>query len=141
MKNKTKKITLFLILIISLTTVLKSQCIKGNCYNGNGTFLYLNGDKYQGQWKSGQMQGSGKYEYYNGDRYEGQFHFNKKDGTGTYVWKNKVSYTGQWKNDLREGFGVYKWTNSSTYAGFWKEGKIIDTSIGETPILQIKKIK
>ena len=141
MRNKTKKMTLVVILIISFTTVLKSQCIKGNCYNGNGTFLYSNGDKYKGRWKSGQMQGMGKYEYAIGDRYDGQFHFNKKDGTGTYVWKDKSSYVGQWKNDLREGYGVYKWTNSSTYAGFWKEGKIIDITIGETPQLQIKIFK
>lgn len=141
MVNKTKNAILVVILMITFTTVLKSQCIKGNCYNGSGSFSYLNGDKYQGQWKHGQMQGMGKYEYYNGDRYEGQFHLNKKDGTGTYVWEDKRSYVGQWKNDLREGYGVYKWSNSSTYAGFWKEGTIIDMNIGETPILQIKIFK
>ena len=128
-KITTKVILLSIIFFIGLISKSHSQCIKGNCYNGNGTFLYPNGDKYQGQWKVGQMQGMGKYEYSNGDRYEGQFHFNKKDGTGIYVWKNKGSYIGQWKNDMREGSGKFQWPNSSTYNGFWKQDKIINTDV------------
>ena len=138
MENKANKILLVVILIVTSTLNLKSQCIKGNCYNGSGTFVYSNGDKYHGKWKEGQMNGMGKYEYSNGDRYDGQFHSNKKDGTGTYIWKDKRSYVGQWKNDLREGYGVYKWTNSSTYAGFWTEDKMISIDIGNTSELQNK---
>lgn len=132
---------LLLITFIGFGFLVNAQCVKGNCHNGRGKFVYPNGDQYEGQWKDGKMHGSGKYEYSNGDRYDGDFHFDKKDGSGTYVWKDKGSYTGQWKNDLRDGYGVYKWTSSATYIGFWKQGKIINTDIGETSTSNSKSCK
>lgn len=107
----------------------QAQCVKGNCYNGKGTYSYSNGDKYAGQWKEGKMHGPGSYEFANGDRYSGDFHVNKRDGTGTYVWANKNSYRGEWKLDKREGLGVFQWSSSATYNGFWKEDQIIDMDV------------
>ena len=106
-----------------------AQCVKGNCFNGNGTWKFANGDKYEGQWVDSKMHGFGKYEFSNGDRYNGDFHDNKRDGTGTYVWKDKGIYKGQWKKDKREGSGTFKWKNSATYIGFWKDDQIIDMDV------------
>ena len=115
-----------------------AQCVKGNCYNGKGTYQFANGDKYYGQWKEGKMHGTGKYEFANGDRYNGDFHDNKRDGTGIYVWKNKGSYTGQWKADKREGTGIFKWENSASYNGFWKEDQIINMDVNTVTDCQEK---
>ena len=115
-----------------------AQCVKGNCYNGSGTYMFTNGDKYEGQWKEGKMNGRGNYEFANGDRFNGDFHENKRDGTGVYVWKNKGSYTGQWKLDKREGSGVFKWENSAQYNGFWKDDQIINMDVNTVTDTQAK---
>jgi hypothetical protein len=125
-----KKLTyLTLFLFGTLGFNAQAQCVKGNCYNGKGTYAYSNGDKYVGQWKEGQMNGTGSYEFKNGDRYTGDFHVNKRDGTGIYVWANKNRYSGEWKMNKREGHGVFQWSSSATYNGFWLQDQIIDMDV------------
>ena len=46
--------------------------------NGEGEFLYANGDKYVGHWRNGYRNGHGTYTYYNGDVYEGTWKDDKK---------------------------------------------------------------
>lgn len=120
-------VTLFIVGAFSFSA--HAQCVKGNCYNGKGTYKYTNGDKYDGQWKEGKMHGKGLYEFANGDRYQGDFHVNKREGTGTYVWANKGRYTGEWKADKREGHGVFYWPTSAQYNGFWREDQIINMDV------------
>ena len=35
------------------------ECIKGNCDNGYGIFIYSKVDKYDGEWKNGMFNGKG----------------------------------------------------------------------------------
>ena len=35
--------------------------------SGEGTFNYMNGDKYSGNWKNGKRYGKGSFFYVNGD--------------------------------------------------------------------------
>lgn len=128
--NQMKKIiylTFFLIGAFSISSY--AQCVKGNCYNGKGTYAYANGDKYSGQWKDGQMHGKGAYEFTNGDRYNGDFQSNTRQGNGIYIWANKNRYVGEWKLGKRDGMGVFYWSSSATYNGFWKEDQIIDMEV------------
>ena len=37
----------------------KKGCISGDCLAGTGTFVYPNGDKYEGQWSNAQRNGKG----------------------------------------------------------------------------------
>lgn len=139
MMKKLFYVTLFFLGAFTINT--QAQCVKGNCYNGKGTFQYTNGDKYDGQWKDGKMHGIGLYEFANGDRYKGDFHVNKREGTGTYVWKNKGRYVGEWKADKRHGHGVFYWPSSAQYNGFWQEDQIINMDVStvtdsqEVPLL------
>lgn len=134
-----ERIVLVTLLFIGiLVPNMRAQCIKGNCYNGKGTYQFANGDKYYGQWKDGKMTGNGRYEFSNGDRYNGDFIENKRDGTGVYVWSSKGSYTGQWKADKREGTGIFKWENSASYNGFWKDDQIIDMDVNTVTDCQEK---
>ena len=50
-----------------------------NCYDGNASYLFENGDLFNGQWKK-EMNGYRRYEYVNGDVYKGAW---KKDS-----WKD-----------------------------------------------------
>ena len=40
---------------------------KNDLKEGNGIFFYLDGRKYDGQWKDGKKDGHGKMKYNNGD--------------------------------------------------------------------------
>ena len=57
------KFLLTLLVIIGISTVSNAQCTTGNCYDGNGSYLFENGDLFNGQWKKGEMNGYGVYEY------------------------------------------------------------------------------
>lgn len=44
---------------------------------------YMNGDKYEGNWRNGMRYGEGIYFYYNGDKYQGFWIDDRKEGKGT----------------------------------------------------------
>ncbi len=63
------------ILLAASHTNLTAQCLEGNCRNGYGVFRFTNGDKYAGNWVSGQPHGKGKYYFNTKERYEGEFRY------------------------------------------------------------------
>eukprot|EP00403_Amphidinium_massartii_P008573 CAMPEP_0178413402 /NCGR_PEP_ID=MMETSP0689_2-20121128/22509_1 /TAXON_ID=160604 /ORGANISM="Amphidinium massartii, Strain CS-259" /LENGTH=276 /DNA_ID=CAMNT_0020034673 /DNA_START=75 /DNA_END=905 /DNA_ORIENTATION=+ len=85
-----------------------------------GTFSYVNGDVYIGQWQEGKKHGSGTYSYAkdgtkligewengkitlgkwvlpNGTYYSGKFRYNKPYGKGVWVFKNGSQVTGDYQ--------------------------------------------
>ncbi len=42
-----------------------------NLYDGVGTFLYTNGNVYEGNWRNGLREGHGRLVYANGSSYVG----------------------------------------------------------------------
>ena len=44
------------------------QTSNRNFRKGQGTFYFLNGDRYIGEWSRNKMDGKGVYQYKNGDR-------------------------------------------------------------------------
>jgi len=93
-----------------------------------GTFNYVNGDRYIGQWRMGKKHGTGTYSYAkdgtqmtgdwvngkitngkwlfpNGMFYMGQFRYNKPFGKGVWVFKNGNQVTGEYiqKEDKTDG--------------------------------------
>jgi 1-phosphatidylinositol-4-phosphate 5-kinase len=50
-------------------------CLEGNCQNGEGIYLWPNGNQYIGNWKDG-----------------------KRSGQGSYYWTDGSEYIGQWEN-------------------------------------------
>jgi hypothetical protein len=79
---------------------IQSGCIDGDCKDGQGTFAYPDGSKYDGQFRLGKLQGLGTWYFVNGDRYVGAFANNFPHGKGT----------------------LYK-TDGSVIKGLWKEGE------------------
>ena len=84
-----------------------------------GTFSYINGDVYAGQWREGKKHGngtyafakdntqligewqegkmvSGKWLFPNGTFYCGKFRYNKPFGKGVWVFKNGNQLTGEY---------------------------------------------
>lgn len=84
---------------------------------GNGTMVYKNGEKYEGEWVCDLRDGIGSF-------------FEMKEG------KYKLKYFGEWKNDqpmvsvltsitscvLSKGEGVFHDDDGYRYEGQWKYG-------------------
>lgn len=50
-----------------------SACVSGNCINGQGTYIWADGQKYEGQFKKGKRDGKGSHFRADGSKYVGQF--------------------------------------------------------------------
>ncbi|MEZ4908374.1 MAG: caspase family protein [Saprospiraceae bacterium] len=147
-KNSFTNLSLIFVLLISLSSSINmtSQCISGNCTNGKGTFIfpsggkysgnfingmlngngvfyYTNGNIYTGEWKNNIREGKGKLDMPTGDEYYGDFRANKFWGTGTYRFSNKEEYSGEWYNDKAIGKGTYSFPNGESYIGSFDNGK------------------
>jgi hypothetical protein len=48
----------------------------------------------KGEWKEDRKEGNGTYTYVNGDRFCGGWRNNKKHGHGTYVFANSQTSVG-----------------------------------------------
>jgi hypothetical protein len=59
-------------------------------------------------------QGLGTFTYMNGDYYFGQYANNSKNGEGEYQYGNGNKYKGNWKEGLQHGFGQYQDETSGT---------------------------
>jgi hypothetical protein len=76
-----------------------------------GVFNYKNGDRYEGEWKNGNIDGFGCYQYSIGEKYIGYYRNNKRTGHGRYIYKNGIIYEGNWQNGNQKGIGCYIYGN------------------------------
>ena len=100
---------------------------------GIGIFIYVNGKRYEGEWKNDKIDGRGIMFYKNGDKYDGYFVNNKKEGKGTYYYNNGNTYIGDWKNDKKGGKGIFYGKEGQRKMGDYFEGK----PIGKHVILHV----
>ena len=123
-----KKLAFSVLLVIGFSSIASAQCTTGNCYDGNGTYLFENGDLFNGAWKKGVMEGYGVYEFTNGDTYKGAWKDGQMEGRGTYKYKNGDKYIGDWKAGKMNGRGHFYWElagdlmTNAKYEGFFKDG-------------------
>ena len=66
--------------------------LKNSNKNGQGTFIFPNGDTYIGNFKNGSFHGQGTLHVAGGERYEGEWQSGKKGGKGTYFYPYGNSY-------------------------------------------------
>jgi hypothetical protein len=133
--------TLFTVTMFNLAS---AQCTTGNCYDGNGSYMFENGDLYNGQWKKGEMFGYGVYEFVNGDVYKGAWKNGLMEGRGTYTYANGDKYIGAWKDGKMNGRGHFHWSlpgdlmTNAKYEGFFKDGlpKNIEVKEAGVPLAQ-----
>jgi hypothetical protein len=91
--------------------------------NGQGTYIFPNGDKYVGETKDGLPNGHGTYTLSSGAKYVGAFKDGNFNGQGTSTWPNGQKYVGEWKDSKKNGQGTYTWPNGEKYVGAFKDGK------------------
>ncbi len=140
-----------LLMMTSMTYAQRGSCVSGDCFEGVGTYIWPNGEKYVGSFSGSQMHGRGAYDWPNGHRYEGDWQLGRQHGTGTYYWANGRSQYAEWANgrvvkeltkgseattnsaivkttgcvsgNCENGRGLYIWTTGERYDGSWRNGK------------------
>ena len=96
-------------------------------YEGNGKYIWKDGEYYIGQWKNGLSHGKGTVCYSNGDKYEGDWVNDKREGNGKYIRKNGEYYIGQWKNHLGNGKGtLYNSNGDIKFKGNWINDEFVE---------------
>lgn len=58
---------------------------------------YSNGEKYDGEWRSGKREGKGILLFPNGDKYQGEFRDDQVEGKGILFQMNGDKYEGKEK--------------------------------------------
>jgi len=102
-------------------------CVSGDCQNGIGEFIDLDGYQYNDSFKNGVKTGNGKMAYFDNKVYTGNWANNKPEGKGKDVLKNGDTYEGIFANGLYHGEGIYSTKNGDTYAGIYKNGRFDGT--------------
>ncbi len=92
-------------------------------YTGHGTFVWANGDRYEGTFVDGKRTGRGTFVWQNGTRYVGDFVDNMITGTGTMTSPNGTRYEGDFVNGRRTGQGTMISVAGSRYEGAWQNGR------------------
>ena len=119
--NMKKLIVSSIFLYFFITSPSWASCIWGNCSNGQGAFIYDNGDKYIGYYKDDLANGLGTYTFVNGHEYIGEFKDDLFNGQGTFTFANGEKYVGEFKDDVRHGQGTSTWDSGQKYVGEWKD--------------------
>lgn len=142
-----KLLSLVIVIMLACLQVADAQCIKGNCHQGRGTYIYQsgakyagqfrkgkihgqgvlyfsNGNKYVGEWKNQYREGKGKMTFTNGDTYVGNFKKSKFYGHGIMDFAKGDKYDGQWRDDIQHGLGTYYYKDGDRYEGGFKKGKL-----------------
>jgi len=56
-------------------------------YITKGTYIIVDGNKYEGEWKEGVIDGEGTLYYANGNKYEGYWKNGQRSGKGNFIYQ------------------------------------------------------
>jgi hypothetical protein len=91
---------------------------------GQGVYVWDNGDRYDGRFANDRPDGLGKYHFANGDSYEGEVKAGVIVGRGTYTAKNGDVFDGSFLNGKPHGVGVYRFASGDRYEGEMDQGRL-----------------
>ena len=101
----------------------KYYCIKGDCEDGLGMYVYNNGEVYRGEWKNGKRHGFGIL-FQNSQYYVGEFKYDKITGFGMSCRNDSyMRFIGNHlEGEYVDGLFFSDNVNIGTYVGQFKGG-------------------
>ena len=70
--------------------------------HGYGRFTWIDGNRYEGEWRDGEFHGRGAFAWADGDRYGGEWRAGKPHGRGILIVSDGGSYEGEWHDGCFE---------------------------------------
>ena len=70
------------------------------------------------------MNGNGTYLWPDDKRYEGEFVQGNREGKGTMYCPNGEKYEGYWQKGLKHGRGVIRYCTGKQRTGEWTKGEV-----------------
>lgn len=131
----TSLIILISVAVFFLPTGVQAECIDGDCVNGQGTYIWPDGEKYVGEWKKGKRNGKGSIIWTDGDRYVGHWKNDKNVGYGNYfcpadaiqysvaLTNTEADGVGCVMGNCVNGYGIYLWLSGAQYVGTFKNSE------------------
>ena len=105
---------------------------EGETKDGQGTFIYDNGDKYVGEFKDGRRHGQGTFTAADGDKYVGEWRDGERHGRGTASFPNGNQYVGEWKDDRFTAQDIVSQVESDRYFGPVEKKNFLKNLLRET---------
>lgn len=93
-----QKLSATILLLFIARAFLFSQCIKGDCLEGQGIYIYKDHTIYIGQFSNQKANGFGTCYYSSGAKYSGFWRDHAYHGKGTYFYPDGVVEFGEWAN-------------------------------------------
>jgi hypothetical protein len=89
-----------------------------------GTVILPGGDQYVGEYRNNKRNGQGAFIYANGERHGGQWQDDRLiNGRGTFVLADGAKYVGEFLNGAPHGLGTYTRVDGAKYVGELREGR------------------
>lgn len=101
----------------------------GDLFSGEGSFKFLTGELYTGDWQESYMSGEGITIFPEIGEYSGTMTESKRNGQGTFTWYSGEIYVGNWENDEMTGNGKYIFANGSIFDGTFERNKAISGTL------------
>ena len=102
------------------------SCVSGDCQSGHGTFNYVAGDTYEGEWRNGLPGPRGTYKFANDEMYVGEWRESAPVGQGTTTWPNGDVYVGEHGGGYPYGTGTKTYADGRVESGRWVFGRLVE---------------
>lgn len=114
---------LLIFLLGAATLTAQGICTDGDCQGGHGEYRFVDGARYVGDFKKGQLHGKGILYYPDGSKYLGNWYRQLQQGMGRLVRADGTVYFGMWDKGQWHGKGKLTFANGNRLEGEWLNGK------------------
>jgi hypothetical protein len=114
--------SLLALFLLAITAKAQSQCLSGDCANGEGSCVINKETIYTGSFKNNLPDGKGSFANSDYIIYTGEVKHGLYNGKGTLYYENGDVYVGVFKNGLRHGPGEYRSKKGVVSGNFFYNG-------------------